>query len=1328
MSSQEGILSDKPKKGSKNAAKYEKHGSIVRHVSLKGISRQLMSAADRVDAGMPTTMAVSTLIAIGTSHGLVLVFDPKQALKWCLGSTAVGAQYGSVSALSFNKDCTRLLCGFARGQITMWDITNGKLLRTITDAHPPGTAVLHIKFTDDLTIATCNDSGGSVFELEFKRLIGVRTCESRCLFSGSRGEVCVIEPLHMNYQIKDHPMKDVLVLAMGTLSKVLVVTLRPKLKVMFMHPLKGDPTTLPILAWQFVIIQVSDSDRVIDPVLAFGRDRTIYFYQVVCKSADDITFCCLQKMTLNYTLLAIEWMNTKTLITLDTSEKLHIIDVRTDEELAEIDVSYVQLGYASSIFKSLATGGNVSKALALAGERACYNSVVCNEGQFLLLGVKSVHVMTLRTWEERIDVLVKADRYQDALQLAYSFYDGSAKAVIGLLGGRTKRRSTVSAKMMDLLYNYVDLSMTTNLPERGKLEELEEYYQNVVPVCVDYCLSLGKMSVLFGRIYERFSMDQLAKGVFLECLEPFILNDKLISITPSVMKDFINHYEAKGMLQNVEACIVHLDIASLDIHQVVVLCWGHGLYDAIIYVYNKGMQDYVTALEELLHILCRAVVTGKQLTDDQIRLGNKLLVYISCCLAGRAYPLGDIPAELVSNVKEDVFRSITALHTKEPAADEEIYPYLRTLLRFDTREFLNVLALAFEEPEFNSEDGIRQRQRVVDILLQVMVESVGFSPTQVGILFTFLARQMARHENTIHVNRVLFEQVLEFLSNPDDESRHEERQQALMELLNVGQIQFDEDRLLLLAEKAQFYRVCEHLYEKRRQFDKILACYWSDASRKHQAFAYIEKIIISRNFTEDEKNDVKKEALKHLPELIQIDSKKAAELTIIGFANALSDIIKKLSDDSKMLYEFLKGVFEYKEANESAIYSDRQIIVEPGIHEFYIGLMCQHEPNTVYNYIMRADNYRIDETLAICQKYQLSEPTAFLLEKSGKIQPAFDIMLQTVHSKIQELTDILQVTKQQLNQEQTIAGCMKKIEIALFNIIHLSQRSSPRLDESGREALWFPLLDLMMTSQRKLKEEISKQFWEDFKGLTGQVLNSMMGFIALPAILQKIIQDPTYSSGKFGDIRELILGMLDTYNYEKTLLNTCNNLLNYDLHLQLASLHRAANRGFVPRGEFCSLCGKTFGIAVSAATIIVFRCGHSYHTQCLHGTESRHVINGEEHWACYLCSNTKEGRGLLAGTRLQWHMKKPESPKLLKTMKRNQAVMNEEQILAIENLRKTQKTPSRLAVLDQLTKKDRGSGRAVNPFMHETNDSSNGGIFQRENFQLQLNAPPYNVT
>uniref|UniRef100_A0A8C7KKV4 VPS8 subunit of CORVET complex n=1 Tax=Oncorhynchus kisutch TaxID=8019 RepID=A0A8C7KKV4_ONCKI len=107
------------------------HGSVLRHSILKGISAQIVSAA------------VIKYLLLGTSHGLALVFDLNQALRLCLGSTATGAEYGAVSALSINHDCTRLLCGFAKGHITMWDLANGKLLRTITDAHPPGTAILH---------------------------------------------------------------------------------------------------------------------------------------------------------------------------------------------------------------------------------------------------------------------------------------------------------------------------------------------------------------------------------------------------------------------------------------------------------------------------------------------------------------------------------------------------------------------------------------------------------------------------------------------------------------------------------------------------------------------------------------------------------------------------------------------------------------------------------------------------------------------------------------------------------------------------------------------------------------------------------------------------------------------------------------------------------------------------------------------------------------------------------------------------------------------------------------------------------------------------------
>lgn len=35
---------------------------------------------------------------------------------------------------------------------------------------------------------------------------------------------------------------------------------------------------------------------------------------------------------------------------------------------------------------------------------------------------------------------------------------------------------------------------------------------------------------------------------------------------------------------------------------MVKLCWAHGLYDAIFYVYNRGMRDYTTPLEVFLEL------------------------------------------------------------------------------------------------------------------------------------------------------------------------------------------------------------------------------------------------------------------------------------------------------------------------------------------------------------------------------------------------------------------------------------------------------------------------------------------------------------------------------------------------------------------------------------------------------------------------------------------------------------------------------------------------------------------------------------------------------
>uniref|UniRef100_A0A8D3BLW5 RING-type domain-containing protein n=1 Tax=Scophthalmus maximus TaxID=52904 RepID=A0A8D3BLW5_SCOMX len=1084
------------------------HGSVLRHSLLKGISAQIVSAA-----------TVSGVIAVGTSHGLALVFDTNQALRLCLGTKTTGAEFGAVSALTINHDCSRLLCGFAKGQITMWDLANGKLLRTITDAHPPGTAILHVKFTDDPTLAVCNDSGGSVFELSFRRVMGMRSCDSRCLFSGSKGEVCCIEPLRAPPDFRDHPITQYSLLAMASLTKILVIGLKPSLKVWMTFPYsKSDPSSVPQLAWQFVPVQ-----KTVNPVLAFCKGDAVHFLLVKKEETGTIHVIKQRQLYLSCDIISVSWINSRTLLLVDSHEKLHVVDRPSQEVLETLDLEQVQLVYNSRHFKSLATGGNVSQALALVGEKACYQSVSSHAGQIVYLGTKVTCLCFICLWFcFRIDCLLKQEHFVEALSLAWSFHEGTAKAVVGLFGDPLKRKGVVADKMVEVLCQFAEHALK-KCPEQGKIQVMEQHFHDVVPVLVDYCLLLQRADLLFSQLYARLVENTVAKGAFLESLETYIVADRLGHLTTPIMRDLLAHYHGNGMMDSLERCIVHLDVTSLDIQQVGLLCWENQLYDAMIYVFNRGMNDYITPMEKLFAVIGPPLREGRGLTDEEVVMGNKLLVYISCCLAGRAYPLGDIPEDLVVQVKNQVFEFLIRLHSADSSEEEDVFPFIRTLLHFDTREFLNVLAMTFEDFK-NDKQALEYQQRVVDILLQVMVDNPDFTPSQVGGLFTFLARQLAKPDNTLFVNRKLFDQVLDFLCCPDDDSRHTERQQVLLELLQVGGVvQFNEGRLLALAEKAKFYQICEFLYENKHLYDRILDCYLRDPLRKVEIFSYIHNLLSMPGYSPEEKQAVRDKTIM-----------SGECLSILSLSLSLSLFILRLHPllpfstflTSRLLHHSGKGIIQ----------------------------------TCLWNSV----------SLSI-------EATAFLLERKGDVHGAFSVLLEVrfrTHGRGDDST-------------------LTRVKRSLNDIIALCHRSSHNLVQQQREV------------QRVFVLCLSSPFYY-------------------------ADSDPVYGKGKLAEIQGLILGMLDTFNYEQTLLETTTSLLNHDLHWSLAHLHAAVTRGLHPRQDHCNICLQQYKRRQdSTEDIIVFSCGHLYHFQCLQQKDCGWGLASErqQRWSCYKCSSRQGGKG-----------------------------------------------------------------------------------------------------
>ncbi|CAN9500124.1 unnamed protein product [Ophioblennius macclurei] len=1284
------------------------HGSILRHTLLKGISAQIVSAADKVDAGLPTAITVSGVIAVGTSHGLALVFDTNQALRLCLGTKTTGAEFGAVSALSVNHDCSRLLCGFAKGQITMWDLANGKLLRTITDAHPPGTAILHVKFTDDPTLAVCNDSGGSVFELAFRRVMGMRSCDSRCLFSGSKGEVCCIEPLRAPPDFREHPITHYCLLAMASLTKILVIGLKPSLKVWMTFPYsKSDPSSVPQLAWQFVPVQ-----KTINPVLAFCKGDTVHFLLVKKEESGTIHVIKQRQLHLSCDIISLSWINSRTLVLVDSHEKLQVVDRPSQEVLETLDLEQVQLVYNSRHFKSLATGGNVSQALALVGEKACYQSVSSYAGQIVYLGTKSAHIMALRNWRERIDCLLKQEHFVEALSLSWSFHEGTAKAVVGLFGDPLKKKGVVSDKMVEILFQFAEHALK-KCPDQGKIQVMEQHFQDVVPVLVDYCLLLQRPELLFNELYPRLVENMVAKSVFLESLESYIVADRLGHLTTSIMRDLLSHYHSSGMMDSLERCIVHLDVTSLDIQQVVKVCWDNQLYDAMIYVFNRGMNDYITPMEKLFAVIGPTLKEGRNLSDKDVVMGNKLLVYISCCLAGRAYPLGDIPEDLVVQVKNQVYEFLIRLHSADSSEDEEVFPFIHTLLHFDTREFLNVLAMTFEDFK-NDKQALEYQQRIVDILLQVMVDNPDFTPSQVGGLFTFLARQLAKPDNTLFVNRKLFDQVLEFLCCPDDDCRHTERQQVLLELLQVGGvIQFNEEKLLTLAEKAKFYQICEFLYEKKHLYERIIDCYLNDPLRKWEIFSYIHNLLSMPGYNNEEKQAVRSKVLLHITELVTLDPSKSADLVLFHFTEEVQQIISELYDN-ELLFRFLSCLLEPREGPHLEL----PLPLERDLHEKLLDLLCRFAPHQLLSFLQSSQQYRLEQAITVTEMYNCNEATAFLLEQKGDVQGAFSVLLQTLKEKLCLLTTDGEAEGSDDNNESTLT----QVKDSLRGIISFSHRNCQNLNQQQRESLWFPLLDSMMASQKQVK---TLDKCEALKELTMKVLNCMSSFISLPAIIQQILQDPVYGRGKLAEIQGLILGMLDTFNYEQTLLETTTSLLNHDLHWSLAHLRAAVTKGLHPRQDHCNICLQLYKRRQdSAEEIIVFSCGHLYHLQCL---QQKHcsaaaVPEMTQRWRCYKCSSSHGGRSpasceasrgrstSLAQTHVtsQHH----ESGAAAQRKVFVEATLDPQQEQSWDQIRSLYRGPSRLSILSELSH----SGEKSNLLI-----SAQSGT---ENFQLKLSPPP----
>lgn len=467
-------------------------------------------------------------------------------------------------------------------------------------------------------------------------------------------------------------------------------------------------------------------------------------------------------------IVGIQWINRQILVLFTPNEEMILFDPKNMVETQHTSIRTKQLVYHdwyNTPLKDLVvdaanqTVDSPENATVLKSvEMAYFGSIKGYKGKLFLLGINQIYVGTLLSWADRILALVQAGDFLESIELATSFYNGiGIQTVIGLPEEEKARKAMVGEKLMNLLTASLNYAFSSKRTYEGMANEVSGgetvLFHDLAQGCVEACLSMDNTEFLFDTVYERFAENNV-KGVFLEVLEPCIVEDRVPDVPPSIMKDFVDHYSKKRLLDELEQVIWHVNPRNLDIDQIVSMCHREGMYEAMMYVWNKSMHDYVSPVVEMLKVI-RSVLRHDGDGDNQHNLhtrqnAEKLFDYLKLILTGRSFPEGSaIPAsDEASDARSAVYAfvfsgrcvvwppvggKLVLTADDEDGVSEPTYPYLRLLLRFSTKKLLEALEFAFEDPWLNGGEDILSskfedevpgkvisRQIVVNTLLDVM--------------------------------------------------------------------------------------------------------------------------------------------------------------------------------------------------------------------------------------------------------------------------------------------------------------------------------------------------------------------------------------------------------------------------------------------------------------------------------------------------------------------------------------------------------------------------------------------------------------------------------
>ena len=514
---------------------------------------------------------------------------------------------------------------------------------------------------------------------------------------------------------------------------------------------------LPCLAWNWAII--SGGENSVTPILARGWGCCIQFLRASFPSYEDSgrgdetihwpAFGDHDEFQSTAPVVAMEWMGNRSLLYLTLTNELTLVDTVMMTLMERLDFSGIKLVYAEfALSRNISAQSSEKKENEQTISTTFQNSIKSSEDRVLVLCQEELKSLSIVEIQQRIATLEDDGEWLEALALALDHYESTVKSqedrkrdpenkddIINHPEFLSKvRKSADEEWIADLLIRYLNLAVE-NAPEsslnhscmfdrpsdkrqaNSRIDLAQSHFQMLAGVCIEFCIVTRRLDLLFNDVYDQFK-DSGYTVVFLDVLEPYVLNDKLQYIAPEVMSQFVEHCKITNDISTVERCLLHMDVSIMDFDSILSLLRKNCMFSALIHVFTHGLDDFISPLETLFEAIFDVAET-ESFKDRRLdgvpqtaleRYGYKAILYLRYCFLNRSFPQGQElrPENRVDTLRPEILHFLKSKKYRSPSRRMQFqslgifrkfdYPYLRVLMMVDAKALLDALSLAFDTP------------------------------------------------------------------------------------------------------------------------------------------------------------------------------------------------------------------------------------------------------------------------------------------------------------------------------------------------------------------------------------------------------------------------------------------------------------------------------------------------------------------------------------------------------------------------------------------------------------------------------------------------------